>query len=86
MEATPGVKRGVHETVKMLESAGHTLIHFPPEKFNQLMDIYYHHAMADNGTNSLEYLEHDVIDNVIRDMKSILVFLYLFVSVTESTV
>ena len=64
--AIPSCRRAVREAVTLLQQSGHTLVKFEPPGLKELQYLYFHHSLADGGSNALKWLEGDVIDQSIQ--------------------
>ncbi|XP_015668041.1 vitamin D3 hydroxylase-associated protein [Protobothrops mucrosquamatus] len=63
----PCMRRAVHETRKLLQEAGHTLVPFDPSSVDYVIDeIYVKGAFADGGSSLLALFQKDIVDPALK--------------------
>ncbi|XP_015277431.1 PREDICTED: vitamin D3 hydroxylase-associated protein-like [Gekko japonicus] len=63
----PCMRRAVHETRKLLQEAGHTLVHFTPPSVPYVMDeLFIKGLFADGGSTLLAMFGKDIIDPSLK--------------------
>ncbi|XP_034978372.2 vitamin D3 hydroxylase-associated protein [Zootoca vivipara] len=63
----PCMRRAVHETKKLLQEAGHTLIPFTPPSVDYAIDeLYFKGLFADGGSTLLAMFERDIVDPCLQ--------------------
>ncbi|XP_066480721.1 vitamin D3 hydroxylase-associated protein-like [Tiliqua scincoides] len=69
----PCMRRAVHETKKLLQEAGHTLIPFSPPSVAYVIDeLFIKGVFADGGSTLLAMFEKDIVDPSLKYQVNIL--------------
>ncbi|XP_061486611.1 vitamin D3 hydroxylase-associated protein-like [Rhineura floridana] len=63
----PCMRRAVHETRKLLQEAGHTLVPFTPPSVDYAADeLYFKGLFADGGSTLLAMFDRDIVDPCLK--------------------
>ncbi|XP_068095698.1 vitamin D3 hydroxylase-associated protein-like [Hyperolius riggenbachi] len=67
-QPSPGMRRMVLETKKLLEEAGHTLIHFKPPRVEQAFHFFLKGCFGDGGKTLVSQFDDNKVDPNLREL------------------
>uniref|UniRef100_A0A8C5Q9E9 Fatty-acid amide hydrolase 1 n=1 Tax=Leptobrachium leishanense TaxID=445787 RepID=A0A8C5Q9E9_9ANUR len=66
---SPGMRRAVLETTKLLEEAGHTVVHFTPPRIDYMKEeLFMRNLVADGGATLYDKLNKNIIDPNLQEV------------------